>query len=106
MIPFPKKKVSLTVARQELEALEKAYPDAKTALDYDSPFTLLIAVILSAQTTDVRVNLVTPFLFAEYPDARSLAAAEVTDVEEIIKSIGFFRTKARNIMRTAAEIVE
>jgi endonuclease-3 len=106
IIPFPKKKVSLALARQELALLEKSYPDAKTALDYDSPFTLLIAVILSAQTTDVRVNLVTPFLFAKYPDAPGLARADVADVQEIIKSIGFFRTKARNIVRTAQNIVE
>jgi endonuclease III len=106
LIAFPKKKVSLAIARQELEALEKAYPDAKTALKYDSPFTLLIAVILSAQTTDARVNLVTPPLFAKYPDARALARAEVAEVEEIIRSIGFFRTKARNIVRTAQEIIE
>jgi endonuclease-3 len=106
MIPFPKMKVSLAVARQELEALEKAYPDAKTALEYDSPFTLLIAVILSAQTTDVRVNLVTPVLFAKYPDARALARADPGDVEAIIKSIGFFRTKARNIVRTAQALIE
>ena len=106
MIPFPQKKVSRTVARQELEALERAYPDAKTALGYDSPFTLLIAVILSAQTTDARVNLVTPLLFARYPDARALARAEIGEVEEIIKSIGFFRIKARNIVRTAQAIIE
>lgn len=106
MIPFPKKKVSLAIARRELEALEKAYPDAKTALEYDSPFTLLIAVILSAQTTDVRVNLVTPVLFAKYPDARALARADVGEVEEIIRSIGFFRIKARNVVRTAQALIE
>jgi endonuclease-3 len=105
-IPFPKRKVRPDVARRALAVLEETYPDAKTALAYDSPFTLLIAVILSAQTTDARVNLVTPFLFAKYPDARSLAAAEIHDVEEIIKSIGFFRIKARNIVRAAGDIVE
>lgn len=86
--------------------MEKTYPDAKTALDYDSPFTLLVAVILSAQTTDVRVNLVTPFLFAKYPDARALARADAADVEQIIKTIGFFHAKARNIVRAAHDIME
>ncbi|HTV73365.1 MAG TPA: endonuclease III [Candidatus Acidoferrales bacterium] len=106
VIPFPTRKVPVAVARRELEILEKTYPNAVTALDYDSPFTLLIAVMLSAQTTDVRVNLITPFLFAKYPDAASLARADVADVETIIKSSGFFRTKARNIIRTAQELVE
>jgi endonuclease-3 len=105
-IPFPKRKVSRDIALKELALLERCYPDAVTALDYASPFTLLIAVILSAQTTDVRVNWVTPFLFAAYPDVEALAHADVADVERIIKSIGFFRTKARNIVRTAQEIIE
>jgi endonuclease III len=105
-IPFPKRRISRDIALKELALLERCYPGATTALDYDSPFTLLIAVILSAQTTDVRVNLVTPFLFAAYPDVGALAHADVTDVERIIKSIGFFRTKARNIVRTAQEILK
>lgn len=105
-IPFPTRKVSRAKAHQMLDVLEKSYPDAATELRYTSTFTLLIAVILSAQTTDVRVNLVTAHLFAEYPDARALAGAQIGDVEEIIKSIGFFRTKARNIIRTARELVE
>jgi endonuclease-3 len=106
VIPFPGRKVPVAVARQELAILEKTYPNAVTALEYDSPFTLLIAVMLSAQTTDVRVNLITPFLFAKYPDAAALAKADLADVESLIKSSGFFRTKARNIVRTAQELVE
>ncbi|HEY0798443.1 MAG TPA: endonuclease III [Candidatus Baltobacteraceae bacterium] len=106
VIPFPKRKVSVAVAHEELGILEQAYPNAVTALDYESPFTLLIAVILSAQTTDVRVNLITPFLFAKYPDAYALAKADLGDVETIIKSSGFFRMKARNIVRAAQELVE
>jgi endonuclease-3 len=105
-IPFPKRKVSRERALRELELLKEAYPAARTALNYDSPFTLLIAVILSAQCTDVRVNLTTPHLFARYPTPRSLAAADVSDVEHIIKSCGFFRTKARNIVAAARAIME
>jgi endonuclease-3 len=105
-IPFPKKKVTRAVAAQELVLLERAYPAAVTALDYESPFTLLIAVILSAQCTDVRVNLTTPFLFAKYPTPQALANAELSDVEELVKSCGFFRMKAKNIVNAARALVE
>jgi endonuclease-3 len=104
-IPFPKRKVSLAVAQAELAILERTYPHAVTALEYRSPFELLIAVILSAQCTDARVNLTTPHLFARYPDASALARADVADVEAIVKSCGFFRTKARNVVRAAQAIV-
>lgn len=70
-------------------------------LDYKTPIQLLIAVMLSAQTTDRQVNIVTPLLFSRYPDARSLAAADKPDVEKIIHSLGFYRTKAANIIMTA-----
>ena len=105
-IPFPKRKVTRAVAEAELAILEAAYPHAVTALEYDSPFELLIAVILSAQCTDARVNLTTPFLFARYPDAAALAKAKQGDVEGIIKSCGFFRTKAKNIIAAARALVE
>jgi endonuclease-3 len=105
-IPFPKKKVTRAVAARELALLERAYPAAVTALEYDSPFTLLIAVILSAQCTDVRVNLTTPFLFARYPTPQALANAELGEVEELVKSCGFFRMKARNIVNAARSLVE
>jgi endonuclease-3 len=101
IIPFPKRKVSRAVAREELAILERTYPNAVTALEYTSPFELLIAVILSAQCTDARVNLTTPALFAKYPDAAALARADQEDVERIIKSCGFFRTKAKNIIAAA-----
>jgi endonuclease-3 len=104
--PFPARKVTKAVALAELEILEKAYPAAVTALDYDSPFTLLIAVILSAQCTDARVNLTTPFLFAAYPTPQALAEAPLEDVERIIKSCGFFRMKAKNIVAAARGLVE
>ena len=104
-IPFPKRKVTRAVAAQELAILERTYPNAVTALEYTNPFELLIAVILSAQTTDVRVNLTTPQLFAKYPDAKSLARADQADVEQIIKSTGFFRMKAKNIINAARALV-
>ncbi|MBV8370771.1 MAG: endonuclease III [Candidatus Eremiobacteraeota bacterium] len=104
-MPFPKKKVTRAVAAQELAILERTYPNAVTALQYTNPFELLIAVILSAQTTDVRVNLTTPQLFAKYPDAQALSRADVGDVEQIIKSTGFFRMKAKNIVNAARALV-
>ena len=104
-IPVPKKKVSRAVAAEELAILERTYPHAVTALEYRSPFELLIAVILSAQCTDARVNLTTPHLFAKYPDAQALARADQADVETIIKSCGFFRMKAKNIINAARGLV-
>ena len=88
-----------------LERLKLAYPDAACALDHRNAFELLVATILSAQTTDVRVNLVTPALFARYPDAATLARARQTDVEKIIQSTGFFRNKARSIIGMAQALV-
>jgi endonuclease III len=105
-IPFPKRKVSRALALRELEILKATYPQAETALHYDSPFTLLIAVILSAQCTDARVNVTTPHLFARYPDARALSDADAADVERIITSCGFFRMKTRNIIAASRAIVE
>jgi endonuclease-3 len=105
-IPFPARKVTRERALRELAILEVAYPNAVTALLYDSPFTLLIAVILSAQCTDARVNLTTPNLFAAYPTPEALAAADRVDVERLIKSCGFFRMKAKNIVNAARAIVE
>lgn len=105
-IPFPKRKVSRAVAAEELAILERTYPHAVTALDYGDPFELLIAVILSAQCTDTRVNLTTPHLFAKYPDARALGGAKQAEVERIIKSCGFFRTKAKNVIAAARALVD
>ncbi len=104
-IPFPKRKVTRKIALAELAILAAAYPAAVTALQYRNPFELLVAVILSAQCTDARVNLTTPHLFAAYPDAAALAAAELRDVEQIIKSCGFFRMKAKNIVNAARALV-
>ncbi len=88
-----------------LERLKAAYPEARTALDHRDAFELLVATILSAQTTDARVNLVTPVLFARYPNAAALARARPAAVEEIIKSTGFFRNKARSIIGMAQGLV-
>ena len=88
-----------------LKRLHGAYPDAHCELDHRDAFELLCATILSAQCTDVRVNMVTPALFARYPDPAALAAARQEDVEEIIKSTGFFRNKARSLIGMAQAVV-
>jgi endonuclease-3 len=88
------------------ERLLARYPDAHCALDFTNAYELLCATILSAQCTDKRVNMVTPALFARYPDARSLAAARREDVEELIKSTGFFRNKAKSLIGMATAVVE
>ncbi len=80
------------------DLLRAEYPDAHCELTFADPFQLAVATILSAQTTDVRVNMVTPGLFRRYPDARALASARQEDVEEIVRTTGFFRNKARNII--------
>ncbi|MFF4413779.1 endonuclease III [Streptosporangium sp. NPDC001559] len=85
-------------ARRMDRVLMETYPDAHCELDFNSPFELLIATVMSAQTTDVRVNMVTPTLFAKYPTPEDLAAADPEDVEEIIKSTGFFRAKTKSII--------
>lgn len=105
-IPFPKKKVSRAVAIEELRILAATYPSAVTALEYGNAFELLIAVILSAQCTDARVNATTPALFGKYPTPEKLAAADPQDVECIIKSCGFFRMKTRNIINASKGLVE
>ena len=92
--------------RTVLARLKAAYPDAECALRHDGPFQLLAATILSAQCTDARVNLATPALFAAYPDAPALAAADVADVERLVQSCGFFRTKAKNLVGMAAALVD
>lgn len=85
--------------------LRAAYPDARCALDHGNPFQLVAATILSAQCTDARVNLVTPAFFARYPDAGTLAAAKPAEVEALIRSTGFFRNKAQNLVGMAQALV-
>ncbi len=92
-------------ARQITRGLAKLYPDAHCALHHDNPLQLLVATILSAQCTDVRVNLVTPALFARYPDTHAFAAADQGELETVIQSTGFFRNKAKNIIACCKELV-
>jgi endonuclease-3 len=89
-----------------IESLEKLYPDAASALEYKNIFQLLISVVLSAQTTDISVNKVTPKLFEKYPDAASLAAADQNEVENILKSIGMYKNKAKNIIALSKILIE
>src|SRR5262245_10085858 len=89
-----------------LDALEQAHPEATCALDYRNPFELLVATILSAQCTDKRVNEVTPALFLRFPTASALAAALAAELEELIRSTGFFRAKTRSLLGCARALVE
>ena len=93
------------IALSAVEALKKEYPDAKCSLDYETPLQLLVATRLSAQCTDARVNLVTPALFARFPDAESLAGAEVSEVAEYIKSCGLYKTKSKDLVAMAKMLV-
>ena len=88
-----------------LDVLEVMFPNAECELNHESTFQLLIAVILSAQTTDVSVNKVTPQLFKQYPDAYSLASAQLSYVESYIRNLGLYRNKAKNIIECAKQIV-
>ena len=96
-------------ARVVADRLAEEYPGTATelcALDYSNPYELLVATILSAQTTDDRVNMVTPAVFAKYPRPADLAAADPAELETIIQSTGFFRNKTRSLMGMAAALVE
>lgn len=100
------KAAKLAIATTVLAALEQEYPDAHCELDHRNAFELLCATILSAQCTDARVNMVTPELFARFPDAQALAAAPVEAVEAIVRSTGFFRSKAKNLVAMAGALVD
>ena len=93
-------------ARRVDRALAERYPDARCELDFRTPFELLVATVLSAQTTDVRVNQTTPVLFARYPDAAAMAAAPLEELEEILGPLGFFRAKSRAVQGLSAALVE
>ena len=86
--------------------LAKSYPDADIELDFETPLQLLVATILSAQSTDKRVNLVTPIVFARYPNATALAAADRAELEELIKPTGFFRAKSDSLIKLGVALVE
>lgn len=89
-----------------LDILEETYPEAECALDHENVFQLIVAVALSAQTTDVSVNKVTPQLFAAYPTPQTLAQADVEEVAEYIRKIGMYKTKSKNIVNMAKMLVE
>ncbi len=93
-------------ALRMLEVMEALYPQAATELFHRNPFELLIATVLSAQATDAAVNKATPALFARYPDPQALARATPEEVEPYIKTIGLYRSKARNIVQLARQLVE
>ena len=101
----PKITAEASSARSIYRILTKEYPDARCELDFNSPLELLVATVLSAQCTDVRVNAVTPVLFKRFPTLETLAAAKLSEVEEIIYSTGFFRSKAKNIKELANRIL-
>jgi endonuclease III len=105
---MPRERKADRVARADeiYRVLDETYPDAHCALDHRNPFELTVATILSAQCTDVRVNQVTPALFEAFPDAESLAGARLEDVEELVRSTGFFRNKAKNLVGMAEAVVE
>jgi endonuclease-3 len=92
-------------ARSILNRLKRRYPEIRTALDYENPWQLLVATVMSAQTTDENVNRVTPRLFARYPTPWDLAEARQEEVEEIIFSTGFYRQKARSIIELSQDLV-
>lgn len=92
-------------ARRMNRILAETYPDASCELDFANPYQLLVATVLSAQSTDKRVNLVTPQLFARYPDAAAMAEADRAVVEEIVRPTGFFRAKTDSVLRLSQELV-
>jgi endonuclease-3 len=93
-------------AREVARRLALEYPDARCELDFENPFQLLAATILSAQTTDVRVNMVTPVLFARYPDPEALASADLSELEDIVRSTGFYANKSRSLVGMAQALLE
>ena len=101
-----KKQKNQVEIKEILDILEKTYPDAECALNHNNVFELIIAVTLSAQTTDKSVNLITPALFEKYPDALSLSKAEQEDVEKLIKRIGMYHNKAKNIIGLAKALCD
>lgn len=93
-------------ARRTDRVLGQTYPEARCELDFDSPFELLVVTVLSAQTTDRRVNAVRPTLFAAYPDAPAMAAADRAALEGIVGPLGFFRAKTESLLKLSAALVE
>ncbi len=96
------KKQRVTAA---VDLLKQKYPVAECSLDYETPFQLLIATRLSAQCTDARVNMVTPELFKVYPDAESMSTATIKQIEELIKTCGLYKTKARDLIEISKKLI-
>lgn len=94
------------ISSEILARLMAAYPDARCELSHENPFQLAVATILSAQCTDVRVNMVTPALFAVFPDAESMAAGDAETVEELIRSTGFYKNKTKSLLGLARVLIE
>ena len=106
MRPGPSQTALVRRARMINRVLAESYPDADIELDFETPLQLLVATILSAQSTDKRVNLVTPIVFARYPNATALAAADRAELEELIKPTGFFRAKSDSLIKLGVALVE
>ena len=112
LLMCPQKSVTRRAAKEEhrvaeiLRRLDEEYPDAQCALHHESPYQLLVATILSAQCTDVRVNMVTPQLFNRYPTPREMAQADEEELQELIRSTGFFRNKAKSLLGATQRIIE
>ena len=105
-MPRESKEAKLARTKQIISGLTKAYPDAHCELNHSNPLELLIATILSAQCTDKRVNMVTPQLFKRYPSANAYANASTADLEDAIRTTGFFRNKAKSIKSACSALVE
>lgn len=105
MLPDESRTSLVRRARKINRVLAETYPDAGCELDFDNPFQLLVVTVLSAQTTDRRVNAVRPVLFAAYPDPATMAAAEREDLETIIGPLGFFRAKTESLLKLSAALV-
>lgn len=106
MVPDENPDVRRSRTRAIIETLKRDYPDAECSLTYENPLQLLIATMLSAQCTDERVNVVTPVLFERYPTAADYADAPLDELEDLIRSTGFFRNKARNIQGSCKALVD
>src|SRR4051794_30213479 len=109
-LPKPRRAVPKDLAPERiaaiLRALDEAYPNAVCALNHKTPWELLVATILSAQCTDVRVNMVTPELFRRFPTPAAMAEAPIPELENLIRTTGFFRNKAKSIKGAAQAIIE
>ena len=103
---MPRKSKAQTLAPETYGLLRRRHPDAHCELNHESPFQLVVSTVLSAQTTDVAVNQVTPDLWAKYPTPEALAEADVVDVENVLNRMGMFRQKAKNITKLAKMLVE